>query len=253
MATGAPTSNIPEQARAERNRLRILEAALALFAKRGYDASTIRDIAAEAGVSVGLVCRYFPAKEHFALALYDRLANELQEWAIEMPEGTVAARFEAAVRAKLTLLEPHRRALIALTARAVDPDARAGVLGKSTETVRSKVAGVFWLAVSGASDAPDREQSARLARLLYGVHLALTLLFLQDADGRMASQTLTLIGAALPAIAQSPLGAFAAHQIDGIFGHLLGTSATASGSAEKARLILDRILRRRRVLPGTPA
>jgi pyoverdine/dityrosine biosynthesis protein Dit1/AcrR family transcriptional regulator len=233
--------------------LRVLETALALFAERGYEATSIRDIARGAGVSIALVCQSFPTKEHFALALYERLANELSEWAMEMPAGTVAERFQAAARQKLALLEPHRRALVALAARAIDPEARASVLGKSTEIVRSKVAGVFWTAVSGASDAPDRDEAARLARLLYGAHLGLTLLFLQDADGRMASQALAMLGAALPALSASPIGAFAAQQIDGVFGHLFGTSAAASGNAEKARLILDRILRRRRVLPGTPA
>lgn len=253
MTTDLQTRGVPGQARAERNRLRILEAALALFGERGYDGTTIRDIADGAGVSVGLVCRYFPTKEHFALALYERLANALCEWAAEMPAGTVGARFVAAMRAKLALLEPHRRALVALSARAIDPDARASVLGKSTEVVRSKVGGVFWLAVSGAEDAPDREQAARLARLLYGAHLALTLLFLQDPKGEMAARTLEMIGAALPALIASPLGAIAAHQIDGVFGHLLGTAAAASGGGEKARILLDRILRRRRVLPGVPA
>ncbi len=252
MVTNARGTSAPEQARAERNRLRILEAALALFAERGYEGTAIRDIAASAGVSVGLVCRYFPTKEHFALALYERLANELTDRAADLSAGTVAARFEAAMRIKLTLLEPHRRVLIALAARAIDPEARSSVLGKSTEVVRSKVAGVFWLAVSGATDAPDREQSARLARLLYGVHLAFTLLFLQDPKGKMALETLELFCAALPAFVNNPLSAIAAHKLDSVFGHLLGTSR-AAGSTDKARIILDRILRRRRALPGAPA
>lgn len=260
MASGEPTSTnpstTPSPGRAERQRLRILETALGLFGERGYEATTLRDIASGAGVSVGLVCRYFPTKEHFVLALYERLANALLDWAAEMPEGTVATRFEAAMRTKLALLEPHRRELVALAARAIDPDARASVLGRSTEVVRSKVGGVFWLAVSGATDAPERDESARLARLLYGVHLGLTLLFLQDPGGIMATRTLALVCAALPALATNPpnpLGALAAAQLDGIFGHVLGTSRAAASSSEKARFILDRILRRRRVLPGVEA
>lgn len=244
---GAP---VIEQARAERNRLRILEAAIASFGERGYEGTAIRDVASAAGVSVGLVCRYFPTKEHFAIALYDRLANALVDRVADLPAGTVAERFTAATKAKLALLAPHRRTLIALAARAIDPAARASVLGKSTEVVRSKVSGVYWLVVSGATDAPDREASARLARLLYGVHLGLTFLFLQDPEGTMAYRTLELLAVALPSIADNPLAALAAHQLDGIFGHLLGTSRTASASAEKARRVLDRVLARRRVLPG---
>jgi TetR/AcrR family transcriptional regulator, regulator of cefoperazone and chloramphenicol sensitivity len=44
-------------------RARIRDAALRLFAERGIDAATIRDIAAEAGVSSGLVRHHFGSKE----------------------------------------------------------------------------------------------------------------------------------------------------------------------------------------------
>ena len=40
--------------KARRTRERILEAALALFADRGYEATTMRDVAREAGASLGL-------------------------------------------------------------------------------------------------------------------------------------------------------------------------------------------------------
>lgn len=63
------------QDRALRSRLRLMEAATGCFAERGYDGTSMQDIAAAAGVSVGLVCRYFPTREHLALAVFDRLAD----------------------------------------------------------------------------------------------------------------------------------------------------------------------------------
>lgn len=247
--------NRRSQARAERHRLRVLEAGLALFAQHGYEATTIQRIAAEAEVSVGLVCRYFPTKEHFAIALYHRLADELEAWAVEMPSGTVATRFEATMRQKLRLLEAHRRPLIALAARAMDPAARASVLGPATEVVRSKVAGVFWLVVCGATDAPPPEEGARLARLLYGVHLLLVLLFIQapEPEARLAWEALELASGALAA-GELVLGLMASAvglRMDELFGRMLGTSRVATPS-ETSRRLLERILRRRRVLPGTP-
>ena len=56
-----------EQARAERNRLRILEAALAAFVERGYDGTAIRDVATAAGVSVPLAQSRRPRGEHAKL------------------------------------------------------------------------------------------------------------------------------------------------------------------------------------------
>lgn len=53
-----------------RVRAAIIDAALDLFAEHGYDATTVPDIAARAGVSPATVARYFPAKD--ALLFPDR-------------------------------------------------------------------------------------------------------------------------------------------------------------------------------------
>lgn len=44
-------------------RQRLLDAALELFAERGYDGASVRDITEQAGVSVGLVNKHFGSKE----------------------------------------------------------------------------------------------------------------------------------------------------------------------------------------------
>jgi pyoverdine/dityrosine biosynthesis protein Dit1 len=250
-------NHVPEQARAQRSRLRVLEAALALFARDGYEATTFQKIATEASVSVGLACRYFPTKEHLVVAAYDRLATALEAWTVEMPVGTVAERFEATMDRKLALLAPLRRSMTALAARAIDPTGRASVLGPATEVVRSKVAGVFWVAVTGATDAPPApEAAARLARMLYGAHLLLVLLYIQEEDARgprtRDAVDLVCTGLALQRVAlgflAGPLGA----RLDGLLGGGLGTSRALAPS-ETARLVVERIFRRRRVLPGVSA
>ncbi|MBV9496807.1 MAG: helix-turn-helix transcriptional regulator, partial [Acidobacteria bacterium] len=52
-----------QEERSERSRSQILEAALRLFAHRGYGATSVRDIAEEAKVSKGNVYHHFPDKE----------------------------------------------------------------------------------------------------------------------------------------------------------------------------------------------
>lgn len=248
-------SQRPEQARAQRSRLRILEAALESFAAKGFDGTTFSELAKKADVSVGLACRYFPTKEHLALALYLRLAEDLEAWAAaELPEGTLAVRFEAAMRAKLRLVQPHRAALTALAARALHPEGRAAVFGAHTEVVRSTVSGVFALVVRGASDAPPEDRAETIGRCLYALHLLLVLLYVQDAsEGTrstfealdLAKSALETVGPMLPLLVATPL----ATRVDNLFGEVLGTSRLASPS-KKARVILERIFRRRRVLPG---
>jgi AcrR family transcriptional regulator len=59
------------EATREARRERILRAAVACFARLGYHATKIEDIAAEAGIAKGAAYGYFEGKEAIFLALYD--------------------------------------------------------------------------------------------------------------------------------------------------------------------------------------
>jgi AcrR family transcriptional regulator len=186
--------------KARRTRERILGAALALFAERGYEATTMRDVAREAGASLGLAYRYFASKEEFALALYMRLAEESEEWARErLAGGTIAERFEWAMVAKLDQVFPHRGPLAALLTRALDPNSPISALGEGTSAVREKMGGVFLEVVRGASDAPREKQARELGKVLYSLHLAILLYWFHDRTPG-ARATRDLVGSAREAL-----------------------------------------------------
>lgn len=56
----------------ERTSLRLLEGALKVFAKHGYHASSMAEIAREAGLSKGLAYHYFAGKEDLLVAIAER-------------------------------------------------------------------------------------------------------------------------------------------------------------------------------------
>jgi AcrR family transcriptional regulator len=60
-------------------RTQILEAALVCFAKRGFHQTSMHDISSEAGISVGLIYRYFENKEAVISAMADRHKKEISE------------------------------------------------------------------------------------------------------------------------------------------------------------------------------
>jgi TetR/AcrR family transcriptional repressor of uid operon len=60
-------------------RVQILDAALACFAKHGFHQASMHDISAEAGISVGLIYRYFENKEAVISAMAARHKQEIQE------------------------------------------------------------------------------------------------------------------------------------------------------------------------------
>jgi AcrR family transcriptional regulator len=65
-----PVARRPRRPAAERRR-QILAAARALFAERGYHATTTRDLAAAADINDALIYRYFPDKQAILAALTD--------------------------------------------------------------------------------------------------------------------------------------------------------------------------------------
>jgi AcrR family transcriptional regulator len=162
--------------------------AMRLISERGYEATTLRDIAKEAHVSVGLLYRYFPSKQAVITALHDELSMEYARQAETMSAGKWRDRFLFAVRTSLHVLEPHRVVLRALIPVLVgDPD--DGVFANNTTFARVRVQGAFEKAVIEATDAPKQPLAQALGRLLYLVHLAVLLWWLLDKSSKQRATT----------------------------------------------------------------
>jgi AcrR family transcriptional regulator len=61
--------------KSERSRRQVLDAALHLFSRQGYRATSVRDVAERAGVSTGNLYHHFPDKEAIYRALLDEYAD----------------------------------------------------------------------------------------------------------------------------------------------------------------------------------
>src|ERR1051325_11615464 len=68
-------------------RTQILEAAIVCFAKHGFHQASMHDISAEAGISVGLIYRYYANKE----AVIARMAEQHKEHIRELLEQAAQA------------------------------------------------------------------------------------------------------------------------------------------------------------------
>jgi AcrR family transcriptional regulator len=89
------TSAQSEKIREERRR-QLLEAALAVFAERGYHATRVSDIAARAGVSQGTVYWYFNSKGDLYQAAFMHYLDVMTE-----PLSKLAARQDLSPQARL--------------------------------------------------------------------------------------------------------------------------------------------------------
>jgi AcrR family transcriptional regulator len=68
-----------QEERSEKSKQQILDAALKLFSHRGYGATSVRDVAEEAGLSKGNVYHHFPDKETIFRALLDRYFQAMSQ------------------------------------------------------------------------------------------------------------------------------------------------------------------------------
>src|SRR5262245_1009362 len=93
-----------ETTRAERQE-RILRAAVACFARRGYHGTTMEEIATEAGIAKGAAYVYFPSKEALFLALYEMWGCSLREEILAALATLTAAERDSARRVLRTIVE----------------------------------------------------------------------------------------------------------------------------------------------------
>ncbi|MBZ4659980.1 MAG: Transcriptional regulator, TetR family [Desulfacinum sp.] len=84
------TASAPPRSRlsAEERRRKILEAAIRLFSQKGFQGTTVRDLARQAGVSEAMLYQHFPSKEALYHAILERKVEEMRS-AWDLDWGTL--------------------------------------------------------------------------------------------------------------------------------------------------------------------
>jgi len=166
----------------EDTRERIYTAALTLFRERGFDATTMRDVAGAAAMSLGAAYHYFPSKDAIVLAYYDRVSKEhARRVATEAAQKkSLAARLGVAFQSKIDILHDDRPLMGALLRFAGDPKHPLSFFGPATRQHRLESMAAFSTAI-GDERLPD--DLARLAPVaLWALHMGLLLFFLHDGS-----------------------------------------------------------------------
>jgi AcrR family transcriptional regulator len=175
-------------------RNRLFATAIQLFGERGYEETTLRQIADRAGVSAGLLYRYFPSKRAVVLHLYEQLSADHALRAASLPPGTWTERFLFALQTSLEVLGPHRQTLASLLSVLVG-DRDQGIFSPASAPCRIQLQAVFEEAAVGARNAPgSHDEAAALGRILYLAHMAVLLWWMLDrSEGQRATEALRAI------------------------------------------------------------
>jgi AcrR family transcriptional regulator len=193
--------------KSELTRQHVLEAALKLFRRRGFERTTMREVADAAGLSLGAAYHHFRSKEELLLAYYDWLQSEHERLALAAcpPEADFRTRLATLLGTKLTLLAKDRKLLFALFGDLGDATHPLSVFGKKTQAIRERSIAQF-VAILRDTPVPD-ELREPLGRALWLSHLGVFLHFVHDRSKgqarthRLAETLVELAATGLPLLA----------------------------------------------------
>lgn len=174
------TSPSTAKAVGEHTRTSILNAALELFRKGGFEVTTMRDIARAAKVATGAAYYYFPSKEAIVAAYYDQVQRLHADRVREDLKGKSGLRERLGIvfHSKLEILKEDRMFLGALFRYTGDPQHPLSVFGKGTHAQRANSVAIFQEAISGTGVSEELQQLLPWA--LWLVHLGMILFFIHD-------------------------------------------------------------------------
>ncbi|WP_348263359.1 TetR family transcriptional regulator [Telmatobacter sp. DSM 110680] len=189
--------------KAEVTRTRILDVALDMFRRQGFESTTMRGIAAEAGVSLGSAYYYFEAKEDLVMAFYERAIEAM----IPRMEDALAGsdsfekRVAAIMEVKFEYFRPNRAFLGALFRHAADPQNRLSPFSDATRSIRERDQAYFARAISSKSGSlkVSNDLAPHLPKMLWLYQMGLILYWIYDRSPQQ-QRTQKLVTASLSLI-----------------------------------------------------
>lgn len=180
-----------------RVRQRILEAAVRLLSQGKWSSNLLAEAITAAACPADRARRFFREPEDLILALYARIADQMEASVPDLPTGSIANRFEAAMQIKFQFVTPYRDALRTTLRQALDRQHSLGALHSRNEIIRAKNRALFTAVVAGATDRPQPPFDSQLARMLYGVHLILLALWMSGRSANLVRFARSVLSASI--------------------------------------------------------
>ena len=170
----------PKTGKSEQTRALILETAMRLFQERGYDKTTMRAIAGEAGVSVGNAYYYFESKEFLIQGFYDRMTYEHATDARARLAGKTdfAERLQIALDSWVDCAADYHEFAAQFFRTAADPNSALSPFSNESHPARATAVQLFRDVLDGSDLGPklDPELEELLPDLLW-LHLMVVVLY----------------------------------------------------------------------------
>ena len=171
--------------KSEATRQRILAAALRTFRKHGFDAATMRQVAADADVAIGAAYYYFDSKDAIVMAFYEQSQEEMAPAldAILARSRTFGERLRGIIAQKIEYFTPNRALVGALSAH-IDPEHPLSPFSKATSPIRDRDISFFARAVDESKLRLPPSILPYLPRLLWLYQMGILLFWVYDRSPR---------------------------------------------------------------------
>jgi AcrR family transcriptional regulator len=116
-------------------REQLMRIGLELFSTNSYDAVSIDEIAARAGISKGLLYHYFPSKREFYVAGVRAAAEQLRDVIEPDPELAPPERLRVSLQAYLDYVENHAEGYMSLMRGGIGSDAEVRAIVEQSRAV----------------------------------------------------------------------------------------------------------------------
>jgi AcrR family transcriptional regulator len=178
--------------KSDATRAKILEAALELFREQGFEKTTMRQVAAAAGVATGAAYYYFESKDATVLAFYDQARQDMAPRLGAVLEGKkdLAGRLRGLIEVKLAYFAPSRRLLGALSGY-TSPSAPLSPFSERTREIREHDIGLFARALEGSRVRVAEDLKPYLPLLLWMYQMGVILFWINDdSNGQRKTRAL---------------------------------------------------------------
>jgi AcrR family transcriptional regulator len=172
----APTTDKGEQTRSA-----IFDAALQSFREKGFEPTTMRDIASAANVALGSAYYYFPGKEAIIQAYYDIVQKEHSRRVAEaLANGSpdLLERLKFAMKSKLDIVRNDRKLLGVIFRYSGEPNHPLSCLGPATQSSRRASIELMNDAIGDERLPKDLRQLLPIA--LWALQMGVLILFIYD-------------------------------------------------------------------------
>lgn len=196
MRATAPTEIVRARStpKADATRLRIYEAAMQMFREKGFEQTTMRDIARQAGVALGAAYYYYDSKDAIVLAFYEHMQESGHQTTLDAiaAHRKLRDRIRVVLEKRFDLLAPNLKFLGALFKHSPDTDDPLSPFSKETLPIREKAIGLFQIAIEDSDAKVPSDLISHLPRLLWLYQLGLILFWIYDrSEGKKHTTTLT--------------------------------------------------------------